>query len=492
MISITKKNETYLHIDADTSIMLELNDFFTFKVPGYQFTPQYRAKLWDGNIRLLNIYTKELYVGLLPYVKDFCKQNNYEFVNKCKFVRDNIDDVAKFIDDMQFFSKGEEIGIREYQRDAVLEAVKQTRTVLLSPTGSGKSLIIYTLMRWNQTKNRKQLIIVPTTSLVEQLYGDFADYAGETGWKVSENCSRIYSGKEKVNDVPVVISTWQSIYKLPKTFFENFDVIYGDEAHLFKSKSLTSILHKCVNAPFRIGTTGTLDGTQTHRLVLEGLFGVTHKVTTTKKLMDSSQLAELKIVCLLLQYSDEDKKNCKKFTYQEEIDWIISNERRNKFIRNLVIDQKGNTLVLFNYVEKHGKILHAMIQEKAKEGRKVFFVHGAVETSDREEIRAITENESDAIIVASSGTFSTGINIRNLHNIVFASPTKSRVRNLQSIGRGLRLGENKFSCKLFDIADDLSWKSHKNHTLNHLIARVKIYSEESFQYKLINVPIYER
>jgi superfamily II DNA or RNA helicase len=309
MISITKKNETYLHIDADTSIMLELNDFFTFKVPGYQFTPQYRAKLWDGNIRLLNIYTKELYVGLLPYVKDFCKQNNYEFVNKCKFVRDNIDDVAKFIDDMQFFSKGEEIGIREYQRDAVLEAVKQTRTVLLSPTGSGKSLIIYTLMRWNQTKNRRQLIIVPTTSLVEQLYGDFADYAGETGWKVSENCSRIYSGKEKVNDVPVVISTWQSIYKLPKTFFENFDVIYGDEAHLFKSKSLTSILHKCVNAPFRIGTTGTLDGTQTHRLVLEGLFGVTHKVTTTKKLMDSSQLAELKIVCLLLQYSDEDKKN---------------------------------------------------------------------------------------------------------------------------------------------------------------------------------------
>lgn len=262
--------------------------------------------------------------------------------------------------------------------------------------------------------------------------------------------------------------------------------------HLFKAKSLTSIMHKCLNAPYRIGTTGTLDGTQTHRLVLEGLFGVTHKVTTTKKLMDANQLADLKIRCILLQYSDSEKQACKKFSYQEEIDWIVTHEKRNNFIRNLVLDQKGNTLVLFNYVEKHGKVLHDMISERAAEGRKVFFVHGAVETEDRESIRAITEQENDAIIVASSGTFSTGINIRNLHNIVFASPTKSRIRNLQSIGRGLRLGENKTSCKLFDIGDDLSWKSHKNYTLQHLIERVKIYNEEELSYKVINVPLYER
>jgi superfamily II DNA or RNA helicase len=489
IVTVSKKNETYMHVDADTSTMLEINDFFTFTVPGYQFTPAYRSKMWDGKLRLYNIYTKELYVGLMPYVKDFCRQNDYEFVNNCKFVRDKIEDVEAYIDNMKFFTTGKEIEIRQYQRDAVLEAIKQTRTLLLSPTGSGKSLIIYTLMRWNQTQNRRQLIIVPTTSLVEQLYGDFADYAGNTGWKVSENCSRIYSGKEKVNNVPTVISTWQSIYKLPKSFFEHFDVIYGDEAHLFKSKSLTSIMHKCLNAPYRIGTTGTLDGTQTHRLVLEGLFGVTHKVTTTKKLMDDNQLADLKIRCILLQYSDVEKQFCKKFTYQEEIDWIVKHEKRNKFIRNLVLDQKGNTLVLFNYVEKHGKVLHDIISERAAEGRKVFFVHGAVETEDREKIRAITEKENDAIIVASSGTFSTGINIRNLHNIVFASPTKSRIRNLQSIGRGLRLGDNKAICKLFDIGDDLSWKSHKNYTLQHLIERVKIYNAEEFTYKLINVPL---
>lgn len=345
------------------------------------------------------------------------------------------------------------------------------------------------MIRWHLQYARRQLIIVPTTSLVEQLYGDFADYATNSDWKVSEYCTRVYAGKEKITDYPITISTWQSIYKMPKSFFENFDVIYGDECHLFKAKSLTSILHKCTKAPFKIGTTGTLDGTKTHKLVLEGLFGSVHAVTTTKKLMDAQQLANLKIRCIQLDYSNEEKDLTKKFTYQQELDWIVTHPKRNTFIKNLVLDQKGNTLLLFQYVEKHGKVLYELLQEKAAAGRKVFFVHGGVEAQDRENIRAITETQEDAIIVASYGTFSTGINIRNLHNVVFASPTKSRIRNLQSIGRGLRLGEQKAVCKLYDIGDNLSWKSHKNFTLLHLIERVKIYNEEGFNYKLITVPI---
>ena len=320
------------------------------------------------------------------------------------------------------------------------------------------------------------------------MYGDFEDYAQKDDWGVSYNCKRIYSGKEKVNDVPVVISTWQSIYKMPKSYFEEFDVIYGDEAHLFKSKSLTSILNKCVNAQYRIGTTGTLDGTKTHRLVLEGLFGPVHKVTTTRKLMDENKLANLKITCLQLDYSDEEKKLCKKFKYQEEIDWLVTHPKRNNFISNLVLDRKGNSLVLFQFVEKHGKVLYELLKEKDP-NRKIFFVHGGVDAEDREEIRAITEQEEGAIIVASYGTFSTGINIRNLHNIVFASPSKSRIRNLQSIGRGLRLGEQKTKCNLYDIGDNLSIGTHKNYTLLHLIERVKIYNEEGFSYKLLTVPI---
>jgi superfamily II DNA or RNA helicase len=275
---------------------------------------------------------------------------------------------------------------------------------------------------------------------------------------------------------------------LPKQFFADFKAIYGDEAHLFKAKSLTSILNKCTTTPYRVGTTGTLDGTHTHKLVLEGLFGPVYKVTTTKKLINDKTLADLEIFNIILEYSDEIKKAHKGKSYQDEMDFLVQHEPRNKFIRNLAIKQTGNTLVLFQYVEKHGKVLKDMIKEKA-DNRKVFFVYGGTDTEQREDIRRITESETDAIIVASYGTFSTGINIKNLHNIIFASPSKSRVRNLQSIGRGLRTSESKTACKLYDIADDLSWKSKKNYTLLHMIERIKIYNDEHFNYKLVKVSL---
>lgn len=487
MIKVKKKDEVYLKIDTDLSTDQEICDFFTFEVPGAKFMPLYRNRMWDGKARLYSMYTKELYVGLLPYLIEFANTLEYDIEIDIPNIGEEID-IDKFTDELRLQSNEKDIKIREYQKEATTKAIKDGRVLLLSPTASGKSLIIYSLIRYHQLKGRKQLIIVPTTSLVEQMYGDFADYSTANGWKVQENCHRIYGGKEKSNDWPVVISTWQSIYKYPKKWFEEFDVIYGDEAHLFKAKSLTTLMNKLVNTPYRIGTTGTLDGTKTHRLVLEGVFGGVHKVTTTKKLMDDKQLATLKIVCCTLNYPDEIKKQLKGYNYQEEIDWIVTCPKRNEIIKNLTIAQDGNTLLLFQYVEKHGKVLYEMLQKEAK-NRKVFFVFGGTDTETREQIRALTEKEDNAIIVASYGTFSTGINIRNLHNIVFASPSKSRIRNLQSIGRGLRKGDNKVVCNLFDIGDDLSWKSHKNYTLNHLIERIKIYNEEGFDYKLVKIDV---
>ena len=326
---------------------------------------------------------------------------------------------------------------------------------------------------------------MPTTSLVEQLFSDFQDYAKQDTWKASYNCYRIYGTVSKTNDMPVTISTWQSIHRLPKKFFTEFKTIYGDECHLFKAKSLTTIMNKCHTTPYRIGT---LDGTKTHKLVLEGLFGQVYRTTTTKNLIETKQLADLKIFGIILKYSDEVRKAVKNFTYQQEMDYIVQYEQRNKFIRNLALDQKGNTLVLFQYVEKHGKILNDMINDKTKQ-RKVFFIYGGTETQQRENARKITEGEKDAIIIASFGTFSTGINIKNLHNIIFASPSKSRIRNLQSIGRGLRIGSNKSKCKLFDIGDDLSWRSRKNYTLLHMVERIKIYADEDFDYVTTEVNI---
>ena len=321
---------------------------------------------------------------------------------------------------------------------------------------------------------------MPTTSLVEQMFKDFQDY----GWDAENHCHRIYAGRERVNTNEVTITTWQSVYQLDRKFFEEYDVVIGDEAHLFKSKSLVGIMDKLHHAKYRYGFTGTLDGTQTHKWVLEGLFGPSYKVTQTKKLIDEGHLATLDIQCLVLKYKPQ------KFdTYEDEIQFLIGHEKRNNLITNLALDLKGNTLILYSRVEAHGAVLFDKINKNASDKRKIFFVHGGVDAEDREQVRSITEQENDAIIVASYGTFSTGINIKNLHNVIFASPSKSRIRNLQSIGRVLRKGKSKVKAKLYDIADDLSTRSRKNYTLNHFIERVKIYVQEQFNYEITSVNI---
>ena len=338
-------------------------------------------------------------------------------------------------------------------------------------------------------KDKKILILVPTISLVSQMYSDFVDYAKHDNFDVHRNCHKIYGGQDKETPKQVIISTWQSIYQLPLSYFKQFGAVFGDECHLYKSKSLTDIMVKLKTCPYRIGTTGTLDGTLTHKLVIEGLFGLAHKVTTTKELMDKDILSNLSIDCILLKYPDVIRQQLKKITYQEEIDWIVQNKQRNQFITNLALSLKGNTLILFQFVEKHGKVLKEMLDKAQLDNRKIFLVYGGTEVEEREQVRAIIENEENAIIVASYGVFSTGVSIRRLHNIIFSSPSKSRIRVLQSIGRQLRKSEFKENAKLYDLADDLSWKSYKNHTLRHYEDRLKIYDSELFAHRKISIPI---
>ena len=487
---VEKKNDVYLTVDCDSNVQRELSEFFTFYVPGYKFMPAFRNRMWDGKIRLFSQKTKEIYFGLYPYIKAFCDERGYHIVAGKNVDIDNKVDkdiVKKFSNGL-----GQKFEVRDYQIDAIYHSLKFNRALLLSPTASGKSFIIYALIRYyshliKDKSNNKCLLVVPTTSLVEQMYSDFKTY----GWDVKKNCHRLYSGYSNQTDKKVLISTWQSLYKLPKKYFEQFGAVFGDEAHLFKSKSLTELMTKLENCKYRIGLTGTLDGTQTHKLVLEGLFGAVNKVTSTKKLMDKKQLSNLTIRCLILKHTEENSKMVTKGKYQDEVDYLVSSESRNNFLRNLAIKMKGNTFVLFQLVEKHGKKLYEIIKEKAADDRKVFYIFGGVEADEREAIRGITEKEKDAIIVASYGTFSTGVNIRNLHNIIFASSSKSRIRNLQSIGRGLRLGDNKTNAVLYDIADDLTYKSKENFTLKHFQERVSIYTQEEFDYEIHNVSLKE-
>jgi superfamily II DNA or RNA helicase len=326
---------------------------------------------------------------------------------------------------------------------------------------------------------------VPTTSLVEQLTNDFKEY----GMDAENLVHKIYSGKDKITNKRIIISTWQSIYKLPRQWFAKFGVIFGDECHGFKSKSLMSIMNKATEAEYRYGTTGTLDGSQTHELALQGLFGSIYRVTSTKSLQDNDTLAKLAIKRVVLNYSEEERRSKTGLAYMDEISYLVGNTSRNRFITNLAASLNGNTLVLFQRVEQHGKVLFDLIDRKVEENRKVFFVAGETDTTDREAIRGIVEKQKDSITVASLGTFSTGINIRNLHNIIFASPSKSQIRVLQSIGRGLRKSDDGRVTELYDISDDLSWKTKKNYSLLHSFERLKMYQKEEFQYQTIKVEI---
>jgi len=481
---ISKKNEVLLRVQAEPHVYYELADQFTFDVPGAKFSPAYKKKFWDGKIRLFNTQTGEIYVGLLDRIVQFSKDHGYtyEFVDNkhygTPFEINKMISKAGVKDYMTAISKHKP---RDYQVEGVYDALRHNRKLLISPTASGKSLMIYSIVRYFVELKKSTLIVVPTTSLVEQMYKDFADY----GWDVGSFCHKIYAGRERETDSQVIITTWQSIYKLPRKYFERFSVVVGDEAHQFKSKSLISIMTKLADAKYRFGFTGTLDGSQTHKWVLEGLFGPSYKIIKTDELMKKGHLATLDINVLLLKHPPNKFE-----TFEDEVQYIIGHNRRNNFIKNLALDLKGNTLILFARVEGHGEPLYNLINNNNTiENRQVFFVHGGVDTQSREKVREITERESNAIIIASYGTFSTGINIKNLHNVIFASPSKSRIRNLQSIGRVLRKGSQKTRATLYDIADDISYKSRKNYTLNHLIERIKVYNEENFNYDIVTVPL---
>lgn len=487
-IFVRQVDDVYLNVFADAGIEKELYGFFTFQVPGFQYMPAFKKRHWNGKIHLYN--RNKLYVGLLNDLAVFAQERGYKVITDLTNTPHNytLEQATKYFKLLNPHNKRKSIEARDFQISAFLHAVNTNRCILLSPTSSGKSLMIYALLRWWMTKG-KVLIIVPTTSLVEQMFTDFEDYSYANGFDVDKHVHRIYSGKEKETKKNVVISTWQSIYAKPKVWFKQFQAVIGDECHLFAAKSLTQIMTNLEVCPYRVGTSGTLQDAKTHKLVLTGLFGPILKVISTKELMDRGDISDLKIHCYQLEYDQEARKKMHRATYQDEITFIVEHPKRNRFIRDLALSRKTNTLVLFNYVEKHGKILHQMIAEKADKNRKVFYVHGDVSAMEREQVRAIVEQEQDAIIVASYGTFSTGINIKNLHNVIFASPVKSAIRNKQSIGRGLRKAFGKTHMNLYDLCDVLETDAWTNHTLKHFLFRVEIYNDEKFTYKTTRITL---
>jgi superfamily II DNA or RNA helicase len=483
-VIIEKKNEVFVKLNCEPHVLYELAPHFTFDVPGAKFSPAYKRGGWNGQICLLSKTTGEIYGGLLDKVIAKIKAYgySYEFRNSkfygCPFeVNEEIsrEGVSGFVNAI-----GRKAGLEpyDYQINTVYECLRYNRKTVLSATSSGKSFMIYCISKYYLMKGLRVLCVFPTTSLIHQMYKDWADY----GYDSEENVHMIYAGQNHKTKKPVTFSTWQSINENPKSFYDNYDVIMVDECHGVKSKSLINIMKNAHNIKYRFGFTGTLsnndDGKAVNELTITGLFGCSYKAINTKELIEKGRAAELDIKCLVLKHKEQ-----KFLTYEDEVQYLITNESRNNYLRNLSLSLKGNTLLIFSRVETHGEILYDLIKEKAAGGRKVFFVHGGVDAKEREAVREIVERENNAIIIASYGVFSVGISIKNLNNIIFGFPSKGKIRVLQTIGRGLRKSKTKDKCVLYDIADDCG----RNYTLNHFVERVKLYNEEEFEYEIFKI-----
>lgn len=498
---IEKKDQSFAKITAEASIRREIKSIFTYEVPGAQYSPKYRAGFWDGTISLYNA-NSEIYLGLIPKVEEYCKKNGYDIAVTDELDETfndpdvNLKDFYQWSQQLKLTSDGEAISPRDYQLAIAYKAMKNKRGIFKSATGTGKSLALYMICRHliDVTKiDRKILILVPTVNLVEQMYGDFADYSEKDDtFYASTSVSKIYSGKDKTFCKKIVVSTWQSLQKIGKTaegfpaeWFQQFDAILVDETHTAEGAQIKRIIELCTNTEYRIGVSGTIRLDPLSLDTLQGLIGAFSIVQTTKQAMDAGHLAALDIKAITLDY--RLRKDLPEVSeYSEEIDFLVADDKRNRFITNLAVSMKGNTIVFFTLVEKHGRPLYKMISEAVGKDRNVYIVEGDVDVDVRERIRRIVETESDAIILASYGTSQMGTNYKNIHNGIFASFSKSMVRVLQSIGRGLRKTKTKDSFKLFDISDNLN---NKNASLRHLKDRLEIYAGEEFKVSQVSVNI---
>lgn len=485
---IEKVDATYVKVHCSDAIGYELWEYFTITMPK-KLTFQH--KNWNGEIRLFHKGTHKIYAGLASILCQWCKDNDYEFKADPALAPDKftIQDASDWIDQQTYLP--DHLDRRPYQVIGFKNAIKHRRITLLSPTNSGKSFMIFLIMKYLLDKNSsfRGVIIVPTTTLVEQLHDDFKEY----GFNADKYCAKIHS--ETPEDVfskkRVIISTWQSMADRDIKLYPQFNFVIGDEAHHFQAKKLKGIMEAMTNAEYRIGTTGTLDGSEHMLMTVTGLFGPTKRLIKTHELIEKGWATPIRPKCLLFKHNPDNYKaflKGKKPHYQNEIKYLVEHEGRNNYIANLALKQKKNTLVLYNLVDKHGKVLYDKILTKnVNDTHDVYFISGSdVKSSERNVIRKKVNETRDkpCIVVASYGTFSTGINIPNMHNLIFAIGFKSVIRNLQSIGRILRIDEGKEFATLYDIGDDLRIHVEGNFTYRHFVDRVKLYTGERFNPKV--------
>lgn len=497
MHDIVIKFHDYSYVQVETaseSTFYEMRDYFSFEVDGYQFNPRFKYGGWNGRINLLE-FNGLLPFGLLSQVKVFATNMDYNVfidpkINEIRQSEITEEDFKKWIESKQIFSGGKPITPHWYQSGAVFEGINCKRRILNLPTSAGKSLIQCLLsLYYLENYEGKVLILVPTTALVDQMKNDFVDYGLFPGAAIGQ----LRGGKKPNEDQLIVVSTWQTAIKQEPEWFEQFGMLLCDEMHLATGKSITTIVNRLNNCPFKIGLSGSLKDGKANLMQYVGLFGDIYKPVSTAQLMEEGQVTNLDIKVLDLKYPAEVCTAMKGKTYQEEIKFITGSKRRVEWFSKLSIGlakRNENTFVMFKNVA-HGKALY----EKMKESYdKVYYVSGEVSTETRNALKQMAENDTGIIVVASYGVFSTGISVKNLHNIVLAHPVKSKVIVLQTIGRVLRKHDSKAEAKVWDVIDDMAIvkqqkdgkikRTNMNYALKHGLERIERYASEKFNYSI--------
>jgi superfamily II DNA or RNA helicase len=506
--------------DSTSEEYNQLKNIFTPYVKNYRFMPRFKMGIWNGKMD----YFKNgiMNIGLWKSIYDVCEEYGYKFKieNKDLFPKNHElkkDDVVKFCEefyknhrladkkdkDGNVIEKGGKFMPYDHQIDAIYRLLKYKLGLVEIATAGGKSLVLATMVFYilkNINPEAKFLFVVPNISLVTQLYDDFLDY--NIGYNKENKNPLNIQLLEIMSDKPrklrddeepnIFIGTYQSLEKLPTKFFHQFQFVATDEAHRAKSASINTILNKMMKTTtYRIGVSGTFpEKFSNERLTIESLMGPNLFTIGAKKLQDKGIISQVNITSLLLNYDDHEfakniyalkKRGGGKRGFELEKEYIHNSEKRKYFIKKLIENKfKSNSLVLFHSVE-YGKALYDFCRDNIADVD-FYYVDGGVKSEKREFIKKELEKTGGKVKVGitSFGTFSTGINVKAISNIVFVDSFKSDQIIRQSIGRGLRLHKEKLILNVYDIVD-IFHKKYTNTLYQHYkYRRDKIYKPQQF------------